>query len=198
AQERAGDERVGPVHGARARRGDVTGAAAVKSGVRGADHDRPHERGGETAERERQVDRPPQRPRGERLHQAPGGGGAEHHQHRPELAVLDVRRGNGRGRRKYPGHGALPCAEEKPCVTEVTDDWVPGWGGTGSVECTCTRVRWTAGLMTSSAGLGYTPRATISAINGPTAHSSRGLRACMAEPSSRSGPVIVRWYIHSM
>ena len=46
--------------------------------------------------------------------------------------------------------------------------------------------------------LGYTPSTTTSAINGPTAHSSRAFRSGMFLTSSRTGPVIVRWYIHRM
>src|SRR5580698_10102449 len=109
------------------------------------------------------------------------------------MAVLDAGRadrgGGGGDRGNGPGHGELLW---------VSAEDVPGCGGTGSVACTWTRVWWTAGLMMSSTGLGYTPSTTTSAISGPTAHNSRALRSGMSLTSSRTGPVIVRWYIHRM
>ena len=49
-----------------------------------------------------------------------------------------------------------------------------------------------------SSGCGKKPKKMISAISGPTAHSSLAFRSGMFLVCSRTGPVIVRWYIHRM
>ena len=69
---------------------DVPGAAADR-------HDnRQHEGAGQAAERDGKVQGTAQRPGRERLNEHPCHGRSEHEQHRRELAVLDVRRGDGR------------------------------------------------------------------------------------------------------
>src|ERR1019366_8039309 len=86
-------------------------------------------------------------PGSERLDQDPGHRHAENQQHRREQAVLEVRGGDRwRERGNRPGHGKLLF----PALVTA----LAGCGGTGSVECACTMVWCTAGLITSSTGLG--------------------------------------------
>src|SRR5262249_11044599 len=188
----------------------------------GAHGDGQPESTGETAEGQSQVRGPPRGPRDERLHQNARHGHAEDQQHGRKLPVFDVRRRNGLRRRSEAGearHGVVPFWRwlmvtaapgrpgARPGSRPLTPGGVAAWrdstagagcGGTGSVAWTCTSVWLTAGLMMFSSGCGKKPKTMVRAISGPTASSSLAFRSGNFSTSGRTGPVIVRWYCHTM
>ena len=96
---------------------------------------------------------------------------------------------------EYSIEGAVKSTASRPFTSDVPSRVaVRGVGGLGSLTWTCWSVWSTAGLMTSSNGLGKNPNATMIAMSGARASVSRRPRSLMSLTPSADGPVATRWY----
>src|SRR5690606_15227679 len=100
---------------------------------------------------------------------------AEHQQQRRQRGVLDRRELDGRV------HCPAPFSATPGLSTWALD-----------------KVVVTAGLITSSSGLGKNPKPMISATSGARTHTSRALRSLNALTGSAVGPFSARCTIHRM